>query len=76
VKPDAAAFQANSRYEPMPIHQQEDYRWAKAARLAGPIPDSERNARLLDRADLPEIAAEEMDYVIAQTLEWDPRSEA
>jgi dTDP-4-amino-4,6-dideoxygalactose transaminase len=57
---------------PIAIHQQEGYPWGKQARIAGPIPNSERNAACCVSLPMfPEITEEEVDYVIAKTLEWD-----
>jgi dTDP-4-amino-4,6-dideoxygalactose transaminase len=57
---------------PIAIHQQEGYPWGKAARIAGPIPNSERNAaRCVSLPMFPELTAEQVDYVIEKTLEWD-----
>ena len=54
------------------IHQQEGYPWGKQARIAGPIPNSERNAACCVSLPMfPELAAQEVDYVIEKTLEWD-----
>jgi dTDP-4-amino-4,6-dideoxygalactose transaminase len=57
---------------PIAIHQQEGYPWGKQARIAGPIPNSERNAACcISLPMFPELTADEVDYVIARTLEWD-----
>jgi dTDP-4-amino-4,6-dideoxygalactose transaminase len=57
---------------PIAIHQQEGYPWGKQARIAGPIPNSERNAACCVSLPMfPELTAEEVDYVIEKTLEWD-----
>jgi dTDP-4-amino-4,6-dideoxygalactose transaminase len=59
---------------PIAIHQQEGYPWGKCARIAGPIPNSERNAACCVSLPIfPELTVEEVDYVIAKTLEWDKR---
>jgi len=59
---------------PIAIHQQEGYPWGKQARIAGPIPNSERNAACcISLPMFPELTAEEVDYVIGKTLEWDRR---
>lgn len=59
---------------PIAIHQQEGYPWGKQARIAGPIPNSERNAACCVSLPMfPELTAEEVDYVIGKTLEWDRR---
>ena len=54
------------------IHQQEGYPWGKAVRIAGPIPNSERNAACcISLPMFPELTAEEVDYTVAKCLEWD-----
>jgi dTDP-4-amino-4,6-dideoxygalactose transaminase len=57
---------------PIAIHQQEGYPWGKPSRIAGPIPNSERNAACCISLPIyPELTAEEADYVVARVLEWD-----
>ena len=57
---------------PIAIHQQEGYPWGKPARIAGPIPNSERNAACcISLPMFPELTGEEVDYVIERVLEWD-----
>lgn len=57
---------------PIAIHQQEGYPWGKQARIAGPIPNSERNAACcISLPMFPELTAEEVDYTVAKCLEWD-----
>jgi dTDP-4-amino-4,6-dideoxygalactose transaminase len=57
---------------PIAIHQQEGYPWGKQARIAGPIPNSERNAACcISLPMFPELTAAEVDYVIEKLLEWD-----
>ena len=57
---------------PIAIHQQEGYPWGKAARIAGPIPNSERNAACcISLPMFPELTAAEVDYVVGKLLEWD-----
>lgn len=57
---------------PIAIHQQEGYPWGKPARIAGPIPNAERNAACCISLPMyPELTEEEVDYVIAKVLEWD-----
>jgi dTDP-4-amino-4,6-dideoxygalactose transaminase len=57
---------------PIAIHQQEGYPWGKEARIAGPIPNSERNAACcISLPMFPELTEQEVDYVIAKVLEWD-----
>src|SRR6266851_368608 len=54
------------------IHQQEGYPWGKQARIAGPVPNAERNAACcISLPMFPELTQEEVDAVIAKTLEWD-----
>ena len=62
---------------PIAIHQQEGYPWGKQARIAGPIPNSERNAACcISLPMFPELTAEEVDYVIEKVLEWDRTASA
>jgi len=57
---------------PIAIHQQEGFPWGKPARIAGPIPNSERNAACcISLPMFPELTAGEADYVIEKVLEWD-----
>jgi dTDP-4-amino-4,6-dideoxygalactose transaminase len=57
---------------PIAIHQQEGYPWGKQARIAGPIPNSERNAACcISLPMFPELTQAEVDYVVEKTLEWD-----
>jgi dTDP-4-amino-4,6-dideoxygalactose transaminase len=57
---------------PIAIHKQEGYPWGKTARIAGPLTQSERNASTCVSLPMyPELTAEEVDYVIARTMEWD-----
>jgi len=57
---------------PIAIHQQEGYPWSRQARIAGPIPNAERNAACcISLPMFPELTTEEVDYVIEKTLEWD-----
>ncbi len=61
---------------PIAIHQQEGYPWGHQARIVGPIPNSERNAACcISLPMFPELTAEEVDYVIANVLEWDGRTQ-
>ncbi|MFZ2644498.1 MAG: DegT/DnrJ/EryC1/StrS family aminotransferase [Verrucomicrobiia bacterium] len=54
------------------IHQQEGYPWGKGARIVGSVANAERNAATCVSLPMfPELTAEEADYVIAKTLEWD-----
>ena len=57
---------------PIAIHQQEGYPWGKAARIATPLPYSERNAACcISLPMFPELTAEEVDYTMATLLAWD-----
>ena len=57
---------------PIAIHQQEGYPWGKQARIAGPIPNSERNAACcISLPMFPELTEAEVDYTIEKVLEWD-----
>jgi dTDP-4-amino-4,6-dideoxygalactose transaminase len=70
----AQGVDAKSHY-PIAIHQQEGYPWGKQARIAGPIPNSERNAACCISLPMyPELTEEEVDYTIAKVLDWDRAS--
>jgi dTDP-4-amino-4,6-dideoxygalactose transaminase len=57
---------------PIAIHQQEGYPWGKEARIAGPIPNSERNAAsCISLPMFPELTEQEVDFVVGKVLEWD-----
>jgi dTDP-4-amino-4,6-dideoxygalactose transaminase len=57
---------------PIAIHQQEGYPWGKDARIAGEIPNSERNAACcISLPMFPELTEQEVDYAIGKVLEWD-----
>ncbi len=57
---------------PIAIHQQEGYPWGKQARIAGPIPNSERNAACCVSLPMfPELTEQEVDFTIGKVLEWD-----
>jgi dTDP-4-amino-4,6-dideoxygalactose transaminase len=57
---------------PIAIHQQEGYPWGKQARIAGPVPNSERNAACCISLPMyPELTEEEVDYTVAKVLEWE-----
>jgi len=57
---------------PIAIHQQEGYPWGKKARIPGSLTESERNAASCVSLPMyPELTTEEVDYVIAKTMEWD-----
>ncbi len=62
---------------PIAIHQQEGYPWGRDARIAGPIPNSERNAACCVSLPMfPELTEEEVDYTIDRVLEWDRKARA
>jgi len=66
-----AGIDAKCHY-PIAIHQQEGYPWGKDARIAGPIPNSERNAACcISLPMFPELTQEEVDCTVAKLLEWD-----
>jgi dTDP-4-amino-4,6-dideoxygalactose transaminase len=66
----ASGIDAKCHY-PIAIHQQEGYPWGKQARIAGGIPNSERNAACCVSLPMyPELTAEEVDYVAGKVLEW------
>ena len=54
------------------IHKQAGYPWGKQARIVGSVANAELNAAsCISLPMFPELTAEEVDYVIAKTLEWD-----
>jgi dTDP-4-amino-4,6-dideoxygalactose transaminase len=60
---------------PIAIHQQEGYPWGKQARIAGPIPNSERNAACCISLPMyPELTTDEVDYTVDRILDWDKRA--
>ena len=71
---NAEGIDAKCHY-PIAIHQQEGYPWGKQARIAGPIPNSERNAACCISLPMyPELTAEEVDYTVDRVLDWDKRA--
>lgn len=69
-----AGIDAKCHY-PIAIHQQEGYPWGKQARIAGPIPNSERNAGCcISLPMFPELTEAEIDYTIEKVLEWDAKA--
>lgn len=57
---------------PIAIHQQESYPWGRGARIATPIPNSERNAACcISLPMFPELTEQEVDCTIEKLLEWD-----
>ncbi len=68
---NSSSIDAKCHY-PIAIHQQAGYPWGKQARIAGPIPNSERNAACCVSLPMfPELTQEEVDYTISKVLEWD-----
>jgi dTDP-4-amino-4,6-dideoxygalactose transaminase len=66
-----AGVDAKCHY-PIAIHQQEGYPWGHQARIAGPIPNSERNAACcISLPMFPELTKEEVDYTVEKVLAWD-----
>jgi len=54
------------------IHQQAGYPWGKDARVAGSVSHAEHNAATCVSLPMfPELTEQEVDYVVAKTLEWD-----
>ncbi|MHC1764747.1 MAG: DegT/DnrJ/EryC1/StrS family aminotransferase [Verrucomicrobiia bacterium] len=54
------------------IHQQAGYPWGKGARIVGSVANAEYNAaHCISLPMFPELTADEVDYVIAKTKEWD-----
>ncbi len=54
------------------IHKQEGYPWGKGARIVGSVANAEHNAATCVSLPMfPELTAEEVDYVIAKSLDWD-----
>jgi len=70
---NAEGIDAKCHY-PIAIHQQQGYPWGKPARIAGPIPNSERNAGCCISLPMyPELTEEEVDYTVDRILDWDKR---
>jgi dTDP-4-amino-4,6-dideoxygalactose transaminase len=70
----AAGIDAKCHY-PIAIHQQAGYPWGKPARIAGPIPNSERNAACcISLPMFPELTQDEVDYTVEKVLEWDRKA--
>jgi len=70
---NAEGIDAKCHY-PIAIHQQEGYPWGKQARIAGPIPNSERNAACcISLPMFPELTEDEVDYTVDRILDWDKR---
>ena len=70
---NAEGIDAKCHY-PIAIHQQEGYPWGKPAYIAGPIPNSERNAACCISLPMyPELTEDEVDYTVDRMLDWDKR---
>jgi dTDP-4-amino-4,6-dideoxygalactose transaminase len=66
-----AGIDAKTHYS-IAIHQQAGYPWGKNARIHGSLAQAEKNAATcISLPMFPELTDEEVDYVIAKTLEWD-----
>jgi dTDP-4-amino-4,6-dideoxygalactose transaminase len=56
------------------IHQQAGYPWGKGARIAGSLANAEQNAATcISLPMFPELTDQEVDYVVAKTMEWDKK---
>jgi dTDP-4-amino-4,6-dideoxygalactose transaminase len=56
----------------IPIHKQAGYPWGRGARTMGSLTHAEWNAATCVSLPMfPELTEQEVDYVIAKTLEWD-----
>jgi dTDP-4-amino-4,6-dideoxygalactose transaminase len=54
------------------IHKQQGYPWGKQARIHGSVSNAEQNAATCVSLPMfPELNEQEVDYVIAKTMEWD-----
>ena len=54
------------------IHQQAGYPWGKNARISGSVANAEKNAATCVSLPMfPELTEQEVDYVVAKTMEWD-----
>jgi dTDP-4-amino-4,6-dideoxygalactose transaminase len=66
-----SAIDAKTHYS-IAIHKQAGYPWGRAARIAGSVAHAEHNAATCVSLPMfPELTADEVDYVVAKTLEWD-----
>jgi dTDP-4-amino-4,6-dideoxygalactose transaminase len=66
-----AGIDAKTHYS-IPIHRQAGYPWGKPARVAGLLANVEYNsAACVSLPMFPELTANEADYVIGKTLQWD-----
>ena len=67
----ANGIDAKTHYS-IAIHKQDGYPWGKDARVAGAVPNAERNAASCVSLPMyPELTEAEVDYVIGKVLEWD-----
>ena len=56
------------------IHKQAGYPWGKNARLGGSVAHAEHNAATCVSLPMfPELTEQEVDFVVAKTLEWDSK---
>jgi dTDP-4-amino-4,6-dideoxygalactose transaminase len=66
-----AGIDAKTHYS-IAIHHQAGYPWGKGARIVGPLINAEHNAACcISLPMFPELAADEVEYVIAKVKEWD-----
>ena len=66
-----AGVDAKTHYS-IAIHKQAGYPWGKNARIAGSVANAEHNAATCVSLPMfPELTEQEVDYVVATTLEWD-----
>ena len=57
------------------IHKQDGYPWGRNARVAGSVTHAERNAATCVSLPMfPELTEQEVDYVVAKTMEWDKQA--
>jgi dTDP-4-amino-4,6-dideoxygalactose transaminase len=67
----ANGIDAKTHYS-IAIHKQDGYPWGKGARLAGDVPNAERNAASCVSLPMyPELTEAEVDYVIGKVRDWD-----
>jgi dTDP-4-amino-4,6-dideoxygalactose transaminase len=66
-----AGIDAKCHYD-IAIHQQDGYPWDVDVEIRGSLENAEKNAAsCVSLPMFPELTTEEVDYVIAKTLEWD-----
>ena len=69
-----AGVDAKTHYS-IAIHQQAGYPWGKGARTVGSVANAEQNAATcISLPMFPELTEQEVDYVVAKTLEWDSKN--